>query len=115
MLVDELKELKEKKRITNQELANKSGVPLSTINRIISGKTPDPGYSTAKALLNALGEPETDKQDNERIIRILERYNARLSKWIKILSGVVLAMTAVFVFLLIWDLSNLNIGFIRMR
>lgn len=115
MLVDELKELKEKKRITNQELADKSGVPLSTINRIMSGKTPDPGYSTAKALLNVLGELEADKQSNERIIRILERYNARLSKWIKILSGVVLAMTAVFVFLLIWDLCNLNIGFIRTR
>lgn len=115
MLVDELNELKEKKCITNQELADKSGVPLSTINRIMSGKTPDPGYSTAKALLKALDEPESERQSDERVTRILEHYNARLSKWVKILSGVVLAMTAIFVFLLIWDLCNFNMGFIRMR
>ena len=33
MLVDELKELKEKKRITNQELADKSGVHFRALQR----------------------------------------------------------------------------------
>lgn len=31
----------------NQELADKSGVPLATVNRILSGATPNPSYETA--------------------------------------------------------------------
>ena len=36
------------------ELSELSGVPKSTINKIICGATPDPRYSTVKQLVNAL-------------------------------------------------------------
>ena len=46
-------ELKEKKKLaglTNQEIADLSGIPFSTINKIFSGATKNPRYSTLLAI-----------------------------------------------------------------
>ena len=37
MLATQLKLLKEKRGLTNQQLADLSGVPVGTVNRILSG------------------------------------------------------------------------------
>ncbi len=44
MLADYLKLLKNKKNLTNQELADLSGVPVGTINRIMAGQTDNPNF-----------------------------------------------------------------------
>ena len=45
MLSTQLKLLKEKRKLTNQQLSDLSGVPVGTINRILSGQTDNPRLS----------------------------------------------------------------------
>ena len=42
MLHHKLTDLKEKRGLTNQQISNKSGVPLSTVTRVFNGQTDNP-------------------------------------------------------------------------
>lgn len=53
--LDKMKKRKKELGITNQELSERSGVPLGTINKIFSGATKSPQYDTILALETALG------------------------------------------------------------
>ncbi len=55
MVVQKLKDLKKSSKLTNQQLADLSGIPLSTIARIMSGDTPNPQFQTIADLVKALG------------------------------------------------------------
>ena len=62
---------------TNQKLAEVSGVPLSTINRIKAGDYMDCKYSTIKALLVALvGGTKDEFPCNEQVAKQLQRVSA---------------------------------------
>lgn len=54
MGIEYIKEIKKSKGFTNEELSTKSGVPLGTLNKILSGHTPDPQFETVKAICKAL-------------------------------------------------------------
>ncbi|AKL96663.1 putative transcriptional regulator [Clostridium aceticum] len=54
MLSDRVKKLKKEKKLTNEELALKSGIPIGTLNKILNGTTIDPKLSTATTLAKAL-------------------------------------------------------------
>lgn len=110
---EELKALKDKSGLTAQQIADKSNIPLPTVKRVLSGQTQDPGYETLTAIIKAMtpeGEEKID--DRERIIEIYERALAQKNKFIKALGIICLVFYAVFIFLLIWDLCNPNIGFV---
>lgn len=49
-----LKELKKEAGMTNAEIAELSGIPLSTVNKIFSGATQNPRYSTLLAMEEVL-------------------------------------------------------------
>lgn len=70
MILNRIRAAKEARDMTNQHLADLSGVPLGTINRILSGKTASPNYITVVALCRALDisidEAEGIKQPSER-------------------------------------------------
>lgn len=53
-----LKQIREKQNLTQEELSEKSGISVRTIQRIEAG-TPPKGY-TLKTLAKALGIPESD-------------------------------------------------------
>lgn len=55
MGIEYIKEVKRKKGWTNEKLSIESGVPLGTLNKILSGHTPDPQFETVKAICRALG------------------------------------------------------------
>lgn len=55
MGIEYIKEEKKRQGLTNEELSNKSGIPLGTLNKILSGHTPDPQFETVKAICKALG------------------------------------------------------------
>lgn len=55
MNLDELKRRKKEAGFTNEDLAEVSGVPLGTVQRIMSGATKNPRRSTWEALEKALG------------------------------------------------------------
>lgn len=53
-VADKISELKKKKKISNAELAKRSGVPLSTLGKITSGITENPKLETLKAIAKVL-------------------------------------------------------------
>lgn len=53
-IINELKRLKEESGISNKQLAEKSGIPESTITRIFTGQTPNPTAITYISLKNAM-------------------------------------------------------------
>lgn len=46
MNLEKLKKRKKELGMTNQELSERSGVPLGTVNKIFSGATKSPQYDT---------------------------------------------------------------------
>ena len=54
MTIDELKRKKRELALTNEELAERSGVPLGTVQKIMSGVTKAPRRETLEALMRVL-------------------------------------------------------------
>lgn len=55
MDLDVLRQLKRQKKMTNKQLSQASGVPLGTINKLMSGVTDNPKLPTVQAIARALG------------------------------------------------------------
>lgn len=55
MIHDYLRTLKDERKMTNHQLAELSGVPLSSVHRILSGQTDNPSFQTICDLVVALG------------------------------------------------------------
>lgn len=55
MVIEKLKAMKKEGKVTNQQWAELSGVPASTIARILSGETPTPQFPTVANLVKAIG------------------------------------------------------------
>lgn len=54
LFLPKLKELKDKRGLTNQDIAELSRVPLSTVNRILSGQTDNPYFENVADIVIAL-------------------------------------------------------------
>lgn len=64
-MIEKLKQLKEKSHMTNQQLAEKSNIPESTVARIFSGKTPNPTIATVVSMARAMGGSAADFLNEE--------------------------------------------------
>ncbi len=60
----QIKIIKNGKKITNEELSNLSGVPLGTVNKILSGATKSVKTQTLEKLKRALQEQDFDQIEN---------------------------------------------------
>jgi transcriptional regulator with XRE-family HTH domain len=60
-----INQLKKNKGLTSEELSKKSGVPLGTLNKILSGVTKDPKLETLRALAKTLDCNLDDFDDNK--------------------------------------------------
>ena len=114
MLKEDLNELKDKRNMTLQDIADKSGVPLSTVKKIFNGNTRDPGYLSLKPILDVLQDDQSDTQTKE-MTDLYERMIKHKNKWIKFLTILSVSLAVLFVALLIYDLCDLRVGFIRNR
>ena len=94
MLSTRLKELKDQRKLTNQQLSDLSGVPVGTINRIMAGQTDNPSFQTVCDMVMAMGgsldelagiqtpgggEPSPPGED---LIRLYERTIEGKEKWL---------------------------------
>lgn len=126
MILTKMQALKDETKMTYQDIADKSGVPISTVKRIFSGRTPDPGVTTVIAIVEAMGGTADDIQSTslndgehispksiEQLCTVYERSLRDKNRLIKAQFITIVAMIAVLLFFLIWDLYNPNIGFIR--
>jgi len=70
--------------ITNDELANRSGIPKSTIDKITSGLTFDPKLETVRAITKALNKTINDLDDTPDVTSdksILEQVQEHIKKY----------------------------------
>lgn len=82
MINEKLRELKKQSGLTAQGLADKSGIPLPTIHKLLSGETKNPKYETLTAVLKALDHeirlnPITDQHEipyTHREIQLISLY-----------------------------------------
>ena len=69
-LVDKIKMLMEQKKITQYKLAKESGVPQTTLSKILNRETKNPRIDSIEAIANYLDKPidfftQQDKNDKE--------------------------------------------------
>ncbi|MDR1564994.1 MAG: helix-turn-helix domain-containing protein [Oscillospiraceae bacterium] len=64
-IADKIHYLKNRDSITSEELSLKSGVPIGTINKILSGETKNPTGKTAAKIAKVFGEPVQYLIDDE--------------------------------------------------
>lgn len=120
MLCDELKSLREKRKMTNQQISDASGVPLSSVNRVFSGQTDNPGFLMIRDIVIAL-EGSLDEiagikhhsSADDHIIALYERSIANKDRWIKRLFVFSVSVVAVMLIFLLIDIIDPGIGFIR--
>ena len=58
MDIEDLKQMKKQAGLTNQEIADLSGIPVSTVNKIFSGATKNPRYASLLAIEQVLAKKE---------------------------------------------------------
>ena len=125
MLSTRLKELKDQRKLTNQQLSDLSGVPVGTINRIMAGQTDNPSFQTVCDMVMAMGgsldelagiqtpgggEPSPPGED---LIRLYERTIEGKEKWLYRLFFLCCVLVAVLLGVLIYDLTHPMVGFYR--
>lgn len=128
MIRVQLREMKEKSGLSNKELAERSGISLPTVNRIMSGQTDIPNYQTVCDLVMAMGgsmdelagiqrkpapEQETSAEGYMAVIRDKNRIIAEKDRWIKRLFFISLALLTILLSILIYDYLHPMIGFIQ--
>ena len=74
MGLEKITEYKKKLGMTTEELSKQSGVPLGTLNKILSGATKDPKLETLKAIARVLGL-SLDDFDDLKINKTMPTYN----------------------------------------
>lgn len=80
MILEEMKNRRKELGLTYEELAKKSGVPLSTVQKIFGGFTQSPNYRTILALEEALKPEITYCIDEEPYPMVREARAAYLAK-----------------------------------
>ncbi|MGM9565678.1 helix-turn-helix domain-containing protein [Evtepia sp.] len=127
MISNQLKLLKERRKLTNQQLSDLSGVPIGTINRIMAGQTDNPSFQTVCDIVMAMdgsldelvGIKEETHQEkktaNKEIIHLYESMLANKEKWMHRLFICCCILMAVLIGIVIFDLTNPQIGFFQGR
>ena len=82
MGLEKISEYKKALGLTNEELANKAGVPKGTLDKILSGVTKDPTLGTLKSLARVLNCSLDDFDDSNttnvyssKETQLLDRFN----------------------------------------
>lgn len=129
MISEELKRLKSEKNLTTQRLSELSGQPVSTINRILSGQTEQPGFYVVCDLVKAMGgsldeiagikpsapaEPQVQIiHEDVKTVELYERALAHKNAWVRRLFIICGALVGFIVLALLIDVLCGNIGYIR--
>lgn len=110
--------------MTAQQIADKSGVPVATVNRVLQGLTENPGFDTVYKLVKAMGgslndldedrvcEPESLTQLYERGLEYRERKIRKLERTIMIIAVFTFIVMAAVIGMLVYDMMHLDRGWI---
>ena len=128
-----LKDLKEKSGLTTLQISELSGVPESTVKRILSGATDNPSFSNVADIVLALGGsldelvgikvPEDGKGNISVTRELIESYKRLASdkdrqilhkdKWLHKLFIILCGIGIFLMAIVLIDIFHGNIGYIR--
>lgn len=80
MTIDEMKKRKKALGLTNQQLAEKSGVPLATVAKVLSKTTKSPRINTLLALEKVLTDDSAQPDNDSRSLSIAGQYPANIER-----------------------------------
>lgn len=124
LLYEHLRAMKDASNMTAQQIADKSGVPVATVNRVLQGLTENPGFDTVCKLVKAMGgslndldedrvcEPEGLTQLYERGLEYRERKIKKLERTIMIIAVFTFIVMAAVIGMLVYDMMHLDKGWI---
>ena len=122
MNIEELKKLKSESKLTTKQTSELSGIPESTISRVLSGQTDNPTFDTVCAIVKAMGgsldkivDPQADltQSDASPLIALYEKIIAQKEYYIKVLITFCVVLVSVLILFVLCDLLNGTRGFIR--
>ncbi|MGN0636110.1 MAG: helix-turn-helix domain-containing protein [Acutalibacteraceae bacterium] len=122
MNTTELKRLKEESKLTTKQISDLSGIPESTISRILSGQTDNPTFDTVYAIVKAMGgsldqltdiPTETETEAPSSLIALYEKVITDKDRYIRILIVICCVLVSVLIFLVLSDVLNGSTGFVR--
>lgn len=129
MNIDYLLKLKAESNLTNEQLAQLSGIPESTLARILNGRTDNPYFHTIVDLVRAMkgsvdemeglqplpkdtNAAENAAVDKKRITLYREIINNK-ERLIRLLAGVLLAMMIFILIMVTYDILHPMKGWIQ--
>ena len=121
MIGNKLKELKELKKMSTNEISKKSGIPASTISRILSEQTESASFDNVCGIVIALegsvdeliGIPGAQKEHSEELVDLYKdelKHERKLNR--RLITLLVIVFLILF-FLMVFDFLNGGIGFVR--
>ena len=126
MNLDYLISLKEKSGLTNEQIANVSGVPESTITRIFNGRTDNPYFQTIVDIVKALegsidvmegikteGEINVPTENENKLIQLYREIIKNKDKWIKFLVALLVIVLFSFMLFFAYDILNPTVGWFQ--
>ena len=123
MILAKLREIKAEKKLTNQQIADASGVPLSTVIRVFNGQTENPNIETIEDIARGMGftleaitgikQAEEKFSSDDTLIQVYKEIIRTKDKYIKLLSGALIGILVFLAILLFLDLLVHDIGYIQ--
>ena len=128
MNVEYLLKLKAENKLTNEQIAERSGIPTSTLARVFNGSTDNPCFNTVVDIVRALHgsvdtmehlRPETELSDttqdtdDDKLIDLYKETIENKERWIRFLVGVLLGVGAFVLFILAYDIMHPFSGWIQ--
>ena len=123
MILAKLREIKAEKKLTNQQIADASGVPLSTVIRVFNGQTENPNIETIEDIARGMGftleaitgikQAEEKFSSDDTLIQVYKEIIRTKDKYIKLLSGALIGILVFLTILLFIDLLVHDIGYIQ--
>lgn len=129
MNIDYLRKLKAESRLTNEQLAQISGIPGSTLARIFNGRTDNPYFHTivdlVRAMKGSVDEMEglqplpkdTNAAENaavdKKLITLYREIINNKERLIRLLAGVLLAVMIFILIMVTYDILHHMKGWIQ--
>ena len=129
MNIDYLRKLKAESRLTNEQLAQISGIPGSTLARIFNGRTDNPYFHTivdlVRAMKGSVDEMEglqplpkdTNSAENaavdKKLITLYREIINNKERLIRLLAGVLLAVMIFILIMVTYDILHPMKGWIQ--
>ncbi len=122
MKTEILKKLKDDSKLTTKQISEISGIPESTISRILSGQTDNPSFDSIYAIVKAMGgsldsvfgnNSKSDNTDSTPLIKLYEKIISEKNWYIKLLIILCGILIVSLILIIIIDVLNGTVGFVR--